>query len=193
MNYLDQLDSNADFVAIDVETTGYSTQLDVIVEIGAIRYKNGVEIDRLVTLVKPATCMLPWITHLTGITDRMLAHAPSPSKVAGKLVKFLGYRPMVAHNAAFDVPIIERFLRRHAPGRYSGVDGLWSPSPVLCTLRLSRRLLPHIHSRRLKALVEYFNFEPRLGSRARYHRAGTDAEAAAHIFFCLASLRRRKE
>ncbi|OGH55686.1 MAG: hypothetical protein A3G34_01290 [Candidatus Lindowbacteria bacterium RIFCSPLOWO2_12_FULL_62_27] len=200
MKKLFRLDPAADFVAIDVETTGYSTRLDVIVEIGALRYRNGVEVDRLVTLVKPGMAMLPWITRLTGITDEMLARAPQPDSVAARLKRFLSRRPLVVHNAAFDVPILERFLSRFAFGRRPGNHGnhgmggnRWQAPPVLCTLRLSRWLLPHLHSRRLSALAEYFDFSPQaLNSRVRFHRAGVDAEATAHVFFRLASMLARE-
>lgn len=205
MKYLARLDPASEFIALDVETTGRSAYLDVVAEIGAIRYKGGVEVERYVTLVKPATAMLPWITQLTGITDEMLAGAPSSSTVAREMVKFLrrsrtgdrasrGRRvPLVIHNAAFDVPILERFVSRHAVVRAVHPRGrFWTAPPVLCTLRLSRRLLPQLASRRLSALADYFDFTPRhVGRRFHFHRAGTDAEAAAHIFFCLSSMMSR--
>lgn len=178
MNYIDRLDPDADFIALDLETTGHSTRLSVVTEIGAIRYRAGREIERFVTLVKPETSMLPWVEQLTGITDDMLVGAPAPEKVAARLVKFLRRSPLVVHNASFDVPILERFLSQ-------ATSRPWSASAVLCTLRLSRRLLPHLQSRRLAALAEYFDFEPRF-SNVQFHRAAADAEAAAHVFFRLA-------
>lgn len=197
MRYLDRLDPNAGFVALDVETTGRSTRLDVVTEIGAIRYHRGVEIGRMVTLVKPATSMLPWVARITGITDEMLAGAPPASSVARRLLKFLGRSPIVAHSAAFDVPILEHFLTRHARPVRSAPDGQWRwfAPPVMCTLRLSRRILPHLSSKRLQAVAEYLDFVPRrigAAGTARFHRAGMDAEAAAHVFFCLSTLKSRK-
>lgn len=190
--YLDRLDSNADFTALDVETTGRATWQDVVVEIGAIRYVNGYEVERLVTLVKAGTSMLPWITKLTGITDEMLVNATPSGAVASRLVKFLGWRPLVVHNAGFDIPILERFLSRHAPGRLEEPGRGWIAPPVMCTLRQARRLLPHLRSRSLPALSEHFDFTPRFGSGgARFHRAGTDAEAAAHVFFCMSAMSER--
>ncbi len=186
--YLDRLDPYSDFTALDVETTGRATWQDVVVEIGAIRYVNGVEVERCVTLVKAGTSMLPWITRLTGITDGMVSSAPPPSVVAGRLVRFLGWRPLVVHNASFDVPILERFLSRHAPGRSESPGRGWIAPPVFCTLRLSRRLLARLPSRSLPALAEYFDFTPRYVTGAQFHRAGTDAEAAAHVFFCLSAM-----
>ncbi|MBI4179035.1 3'-5' exonuclease [bacterium] len=177
MNYINRLNPESDFVALDVETTGRSILLDVVTEIGAIRYRGGREMDRFVSLVKPSTPMVPWVERLTGITDSMLTRAPSPDWVAPRLIKFLRRRPLVVHNAAFDIPILERFLSRRS-------SRPWLARRVLCTLRLSRRLLPHLESRRLSALAAYFDFEPRLEA-SRFHRADTDAEAAAHVFFRL--------
>lgn len=195
MRYLDRLDPGAGFVALDVETTGRSHRLDVVTEIGAIRYRRGVEVARLVTLVKPGTSMLPWIARLTGITDEMLAGAPSAAFVARRLMAFLGRSPIVAHNAAFDMPLVEQFLSRHARPRGPRLDGEWKwfAPPVLCTLRLSRRMLPHLTSRRLQALARYLDFVPRRAGHVHFHRAGTDAEAAAHVFFRLSAMRRGKD
>lgn len=199
MKYLHRLNPSAEFIAFDVETTGHSTRLDVIAEIAAIRYRDGVEVDRFVTLVKPAMPMLPLISRLTGITNGMLDHAPSSAGVARRLVSFLrgGHparrSPLVIHNAGFDIPLLERFVTRHLSLGRSGADWSWAAPPVLCTLRLSRRLLPHLHSRRLTALAEYFDFMPRVWHpRVRFHRAGTDAEATAHVFFRLASMLARE-
>jgi len=186
--YLHKLNPDADFVALDLETTGGSTREDVVVEIGAIRYRCGYEVDRFDTLVKPSMPMLPWITRLTGITDDILSDAPAPGGVARRLIRFLRRTPLVAHNASFDVPLLERFLTRH--GRRSALANPWQAPPVLCTLRLARRLLPALPTRRLEALAGHLGYEPRSIERsgrsgARFHRAAQDAEAAAHIFFRL--------
>lgn len=187
MIHIDWLNPSAEFVSLDVETTGRSTHLDVVSEIAAIRYRDGVEMSRFVTLVKPATTMLPWIARMTGITDDMLRHAPEPEQVAPRLVKFLRRTPLVAHSAGFDIPLMERFLSRYAfggPGPYR----TWMAPPVLCTLRMARRRLPHLSSRSLSALAARFKFRPRSSfSRGRsFHSAGVDAEAVAHVFFCMA-------
>lgn len=205
MNLLGRLHPASEFIALDMETTGRSVKLDVVAEIGAIRYRGGVEVERFVTLVKPAMPMLPWIAELTGITDGMLDRAPRAADVARRLMKFFRggngrMPPLVVHNAAFDVPLLERFLTRHrAAWRFSRGDmerrfgRPWIAPPVLCTLRLSRRLLPHLQSRRLSALAEYFDFTPRvLAERPRFHRAGADAEATAHVFFRLSSMLARE-
>lgn len=123
-----------DYVVIDIETTGLSPTTDRIIELGAVRYIDDVEVGRFSSLVRPYTTRLmqeytidefeelsgvggikyiddPFITELTGITDEMLEDAPTARQVAPQFFDFIGNLPVVGHNIArFDL----LFLRKLA-------------------------------------------------------------------------------
>jgi DNA polymerase III epsilon subunit family exonuclease len=96
-----------EFVALDFETTGFSAEEDTIIEVGAVRYRDGQEVERFSSLVNPQRPLSLEITQLTGITDDDLKDAPSLTSVSNKLYAFLGNSPIMAHNADFE----RRFLQ----------------------------------------------------------------------------------
>jgi DNA polymerase-3 subunit alpha (Gram-positive type) len=110
---------------------------------------------------------------LTGITDEMVRSAPKFSEVADAFLKFIGDSVLVAHNAGFDM----RFLN-HEVGRMYEDYRLRNPS--LCTVQLSRKLLPDIENHKLKTLAEHFSV-----ALVNHHRANEDAYATARIFINL--------
>lgn len=158
------------FVVLDLETTGLSPEVDRITEVGAVKVRGGEVLGELQTLVHPGRGIPPAITAVTGITDAMLAGAPSIRAVLPTLHEFLGRSVLVAHNASFDV----RFLRAaYARER----DEAFEPV-VVDTARLARRLLRDegLRDRRLGTLARHF------GSRVvPDHRALTDARATVDV------------
>ena len=159
-----------DFVVFDLETTGAKTPPCRITEIGAYRVSQGKIVAEFETLVNPETLIPPFIVDLTGITNAMVRNAPKFREVAADFLDFIGDAVLVAHNAHFDM----RFLN-HEIGRMHENYRLANPS--LCTVQLSRKLLPHIENHKLKTVAEHYSI-----SLVNHHRASDDARATAEIF-----------
>jgi DNA polymerase-3 subunit epsilon len=150
-------------VILDVETTGANPVYDRVTEVGLIDVEHGRSVAEWSTLVNPGMRIPPAIQSLTGITDDMVALAPSFAEIAPHLLARLEGKLLVAHNARFDYGFLRNEFRR-AGLRYS--------SRVLCTVKLSRRLFPRESRHNLDALVARHG----LACEAR-HRALGDAEA----------------
>ena len=99
--------SDAQFVVLDIETTGASPfEGNSITEIGAIKVKGGVKLDSFNELINPGSPLPPYITNLTGITDEMLYDKPGISAVLPSFIQFIGEPSetiLVAHNSPFDL------------------------------------------------------------------------------------------
>jgi DNA polymerase III subunit epsilon len=171
--------AEADFVVFDVETTGPKTPGARIMELGAYRVERGRIVAELQTLVNPLTPIPHFISGLTGITDQMVATAPTFDEVAADWLRFAGEAILVAHNAIFDVRFINHELSLVFPGRRM-------PNAHLCTVSLARRVLPDLKSFRLPALAEHFAVAHRFR-----HRAGDDARATAEVFIVLLEMLRQ--
>lgn len=171
--------TETDFVVFDVETTGPKTPGARIMELGAYRVAQGRIVAEFQTLVNPLTPIPAFISGLTGITDVMVAGAPTFDRVAADWLRFAGDAVLVAHNAIFDVRFINHELSLVFPGRRM-------PNSHLCTVSLARRVLPDLKSFRLPALAEHFAVTHRVR-----HRAGDDARATAEVFLVLLELLRR--
>jgi DNA polymerase-3 subunit epsilon len=124
---------DVEFCVLDLETTGGSSEFEAITEIGAVKYRGGEEVGRFATLVNPLRAIPPFITVLTGITDTMVANAPTIDETLEPLLEFIGDSVLVAHNARFDVGFINAALVR------AGRDRL--ANRVLDTVGLARRLV----------------------------------------------------
>jgi len=134
--------------------------------------EGGQEGDAFSSLVRSDRTIPPAITRLTGIHEILLASAPRFPRIAARLVDFVGNGTLVAHNAVFDTRFLASELQRaHEPPLRNH---------VLCTVKLSRRLLPELRSRNLDSLAAHFG----LRFRAR-HRALGDAEVTARILIQL--------
>jgi len=174
-NSLDLPIENARFVVVDLETTGQSPDTTGITEIGAVRIEDGKEVGRFDTLVNPGRTIPPYVAKLTGITDEMVADAPPIEELIGDFVTFAEDAILVAHNAAFDAALLDQVTRRIL-GRPLGL-------PSLCTLKLTRCLMPELTKASLDALSEHFQ----LTSDAR-HRAMADAELTASVLHRLIAI-----
>jgi DNA polymerase-3 subunit epsilon len=158
---------------IDFETTGLSpAQGDRATEVAAVIVDDGRVVDRYQSLMNAGVRIPAYIEALTGISNAMIRKAPPAGQVMRQVSDFVGDLPIVAHNAAFDAKFWDAELARiQRAGRQNFV----------CSLLLSRRLLPLAPSHRLGALVEYAN----LPVAGRYHRALADAEMAASLLLRL--------
>lgn len=165
--------SEASYVVLDLETTGAKAPPCRIIEIGAYRVAGGAIVDEFVTLVDPECDVPEFITSLTGISDSMLANAPRFENVVSDFLSFLGDSILVAHNTPFDLAFLNYEI-----GRIHQECCLWNPT--LCTVELSRRILPDIENHKLKTLADHYSVE-----LINHHRAGEDAHATAKIFIYL--------
>ncbi len=120
------------YVAADVETTGLSARDGHrICEIALLRFLRGTVVDSLVSFVNPMRPISPGASAVNGITDPMVAGAPTVSDLFPRIVTFIGDDPLVFHNAPFDLS----FLRNEA--RLAGAA--WPRNAVIDTLELARR------------------------------------------------------
>ena len=151
-----------ELIFLDLETTGMSAAQERVTEIGLVEVDDGECVDKWSQLVNPQKPIPPFIESLTGISDAMVAHAPTFGELAPALFKRLQGKLLVAHNARFDYGFLRAEFER---------SGLSYASRVLCTVRLSRKLFPEQRRHNLDSLIERHG----LGCSAR-HRALGDAE-----------------
>ncbi len=156
------------YIVFDIETTGFSSIRDRIIEIGAVKVVNGEIVDRFSTFVNPERPIPFEITSLTGITDEMVMGAPAIGTVLPQFLEFAGDGVLVAHNAGFDVGFIEQNCREQGLNdRFIYVD----------TVALARVLLPTLSKYKLNIVAKALNI-----SLENHHRAVDDAGATAEIF-----------
>lgn len=168
------------FVVVDLETTGGSASgtatapPDAITEIGAVKVCGGTVLGEFATLIDPQRSIPPQITRLTGITTAMVGDAPTIDAVLPTFLEFAHDSVLVAHNAGFDIG----FLR--AAADRCGLT--WPKPPVLCTVRLARRVLSREEapSVRLAELARLFRI-----STQPTHRALDDARATVDVLHAL--------
>jgi len=154
---------DAPLAIVDLETTGAHPAHDRVTEIAVIEVDAGEVKDEWSTLVNPETPIPAAIQALTGITNDMVAGAPTFGRLAEDLQERLAGRVLVAHNARFDYGFLRREFAR---------AGLDYRAKTLCTVRLSRRLYPEHARHNLDSLIARHGLE----CRAR-HRALGDADA----------------
>ena len=154
-------------VVLDFETTGLDPVNDRIIEIGAVKIKDGVIVDSFGLLVNPGVPLKPKIVEITNITDMMLRDQPPIEEGMRQLFEFLGGCAIAAHNAKFDYAFLQNELER--------LD-MHYPCPVIDTLSMARRMYPHLKSHRLKSVCRALGV-----SLKDAHRAVNDASATAQI------------
>ncbi len=148
-------------VFLDLETTGATAHFDRITEIGLVEVDQGRHMGEWSSLVNPERPISSMIESLTGITDAMVAQAPTFAELARDLFERLAGKTLVAHNARFDFGFLRSEFRR---------VGLKYAPDVLCTVRLSRSLYPHERRHNLDSLIERHGL-----SCDNRHRALADA------------------
>jgi DNA polymerase III subunit epsilon len=154
---------------IDFETTGLSPAMgDRATEIAIVMLEGERVVDRYQSLMNAGTWISPFIEAYTGITNEMIESAPPAERVMAEANRFVGTRPMVAHNASFDRRFWCAELQRF---------GEAGDQPFACTLLLARRLYPEAPNFRLGSLASFHA----LPSSGRAHRAMADAETAAAL------------
>ncbi|WP_414056102.1 PolC-type DNA polymerase III [Macrococcus equi] len=159
----------ATYVVFDVETTGLSSQYDKIIELAAVKVKDGEIIDKFERFSNPGERLNETIKNLTGITDDMLVDAPPIEDVLSDFRDFVGDAIYIAHNASFDMGFIDTGFERLGYGA--------TTNGVIDTLELSRTINTELGKHGLNFLAKKYGVE-----LTQHHRAIYDAETTAHIF-----------
>ena len=168
-----------EFVIFDVETTGLSSVYDTIIEIGAVKMKNGEVLERFDKFINPHHPLSEQTINLTSITDEMVSAADDEDVVIKQFQDFYGDRPLCGHNVQFDVGFVNAALRR------AGLSEI--TQPVVDTLEVSRLLHPEQNRHTLDSLAKKYNV-----SLEHHHRANQDAEATGYLMYKLLDTFKKK-
>jgi DNA polymerase-3 subunit epsilon len=162
------------FVVVDLETTGGASMTDSITEIGAVKVRAGEILGEFATLVDPGMPISPFVSVLTGITDRMVSTAPSIASVLPSFLEFAAGAVLVAHNAPFDIGFLKAACARQ--------ERSWPNPAVLDTALLARRVLTRdeVPNCKLSTLAGFFK-----AATTPNHRALSDARATVDVLHAL--------
>lgn len=156
-----------ELVALDLETTGLDIEKDSIIEIGAVRIRDGQIIEEYSTLVNPGFVIPAETTHITGIHQDDLRNAPLLKAVLPAVSEFVGNAPVIAHNVSFDMGFMRRF-------------GILKSNLPIDTFDLATILLPQVPRYSLSSLAKHFEID-----LENAHRALDDARATAILYWHL--------
>ncbi|MFT8317103.1 MAG: PolC-type DNA polymerase III [Sporolactobacillus sp.] len=160
--------AEATYVVFDVETTGLSAVYDTIIELAAVKMKDGEVLEKFDKFANPHHPLPQKIIELTSITDEMLADAPDANEVVDEFRAFAGDAILVAHNATFDMGFLNT--------AYKKLGYADAVNPWMDTLELGRFLYPEFRNHRLDTLCKAFNIE-----LTHHHRAIYDTEATGYL------------
>ena len=154
-------------VALDIETTGFDTNTDQLIEIAAIKFEGDRIIDQFTTLLNPGIKIPPMIHHITGIADTDVAAAPALGEIETRFKTFIEDLPIVGHNIDFDV-------------NFLNAKGLNLTNPLYDTLQLAGIVLPGLPSYSLDTLSRLLKIK-----HENKHRALSDTIAVWKLFLML--------
>lgn len=160
------------YIAFDIETTGLNPLEDEIIEIGALKVRDGKVAERFIEFIRPLSSISPVITGLTGITDEMVSEARSRSQVVGDFLDFCEDDILIGHNVIFDYSFVKCSAAK---------DGLAFEKQGIDTLKIAKKVHSDMDSKSLGSLCEHYNIENKSAHRA-YH----DALATAKLYQTLA-------
>lgn len=168
-NYIRARTLDDDMTVLDFETTGFSPTNNHIIQIAAIKFRDGDEIERFTTYVNPQVPIPSKITRITGITDADVVNAPTIKEVITDLHNFLRNETIVAHNASFDMKFLlenlERYNIQHERFR------------VIDTLQLARKYINETDNHKLTTLKEFLQIE------ADSHDALEDCKVTGSLYY----------
>ncbi len=160
-----------EYVAFDLETTGLSPETDQMIEIGALKVKDGKVVERFMEFVRPDTPIPARITEITGITNEMVESARDTKEIIHDFVEFCDGMVLIGHNILFDYQFSKK---------YANMYGLSFEKKGIDTLKIARKVHKDFDSKSLGALCAYYQI---LNQAA--HRAYHDALATAKLYQCL--------
>jgi DNA polymerase III epsilon subunit family exonuclease len=154
-----------EIVVIDTETTGRDAKVADLIEIGAVRLREGQIVDKFSTFVNPNRAIFGAQMH--GITDADVAGAPTPKEAAEKLLAFINGAPIIGHNVGFDIGFLDMAL---------GESGKFIANGYFDTLTIAREGYPDLESYKLGDIAKFFGI-----TVETVHRGLADAETTAAI------------
>ena len=161
-----------EFVVFDIETTGFNANSDSIIEIGAVKIKNGEILDKFDELINPNRPIPKKITELTQIDDDLIKDCDNEENVVKRFLEWAKDDPMVAHNAKFDTSFIVRACNQYNIKTFD--------TTVCDTMEISRILNPELSRHSLSALTKRYAIE---FNEDEHHRGDYDALATAKAFY----------
>ena len=167
------------YAILDIETTGGQYNEEGITEIAIYKFDGQEVVDQFISLVNPEIPIQPFVVKLTGINNAMLRSAPKFFEVAKRIIEITEGCIIVAHNASFDYRVLRTEFRRL---------GYTFQKPTLCTVELSKKLIPEQPSYSLGKLVRNLGIPV-----ADRHRASGDATATVKLFKMLLAKDLEKE
>lgn len=160
------------YVCFDLETTGLDPLYNEIIEIGALKVRDGKVAERFMEFIHPQEEISPMITNLTGITNEMVANARPADAVISDFLEFCEDDVLIGHNVSFDYS----FMKSGASNL-----GLTFEKFGIDTFKIAQRTLKSLPSKSLSSLCEYYQIENKAAHRAYY-----DALATAKLYQTLA-------
>ena len=162
-----------EIVVFDFETTGFNAFAgDSIIEIGAVTIKDGEVISEFSELINPHKKLRQAIIDVTNITDSMLEDKPGEEEVFKRFKEYFGDKPMIAHNAKFDVSFIRSCYEKYNLGEFKNA--------VIDTLEISRALTPDERRHDLETVTKRYKVE---FDADAHHRATYDAEGTGKAYY----------
>lgn len=168
---LDQGDVKYPFCVLDLETTGFHTSRDAIIEVAVLKVDNSygeLSFAEYSALVRPPRSIPAKISALTGITNEMVAEADSIEKVINEVREFVGDSPIVAHNALFD--------RRMIEAKANLMNVSFANCDWICTMKMAKKAWPHLENHKLSQFAMAFGDQPQT------HRAIDDARLTHELY-----------
>lgn len=160
-----------DYISVDIETTGVNAKWDRIIEIGAVKVRDGKVTDTFSELINPGVKVSSFITGLTGISNDMLENKPFIEEVLPRFVEFAGEDYLLGHNIMFDYGFLKQnAINLNMSFDRSGVD----------TLKIARKTLKGLESRGLEYLCKYYGIKDE-----NHHRAFNDANVTSQLYLIL--------
>lgn len=157
-----------EYVVFDFETTGLDAQSDKIIQIGAIKYRNHVEVDRFISLVNPKVNIPPKITQITGISNSDIKNAPTINVILPRFYEFIDDSVLIAHNASFDMKFLINNL--------NNCNLKYKNNLVIDTLSLARKYIKDVENHKLETLKKYLHLN------VKSHDALADCISCATLF-----------
>lgn len=160
------------YIAFDIETTGLNPLENEIIEIGALKVRDGKVADRFIEFIRPVAPISPMITNLTGITNEMVAGAKTRCQVVGDFLDFCEDDVLIGHNVIFDYSFMKCSAMQ---------DGLTFEKMGIDTLKIAKKVHADLDSKSLGSLCSHYHIDNKAAHRA-YH----DALATAKLYQTLA-------
>lgn len=167
------------YISLDLETTGLHPKNDRILEIGAVKVVNGKETEVFSQLINPDTKISPIITQVTGINDEMVKDCPFIQDVLPEFIDFCDSEVILGHNLMFDYSFLTvNAVNMDLKFEKKGID----------TLKIARKYLADLESRKLDYLCSYYGIEDK-----EHHRAFNDASVTSRLYQKLSELFENEE